>query len=454
MYSGWPTGVGVLAWLYINFAITRDPFAFLTSEYSTRAINAEGLGSMAEQYRTGGNLGLTLLVYTFTVADSIGWAPLILGLIGMCLFVFSRRSMLTKVAVGIPMLFPAAFTITTLFEGTTTIIQHPLFTDGQWWNLRYGLLTMPALAFFVGYLASVRRRLAIPIVAIVIVSWFVTVHFQGVATLEEALYNQNASDAQNQIAAAHWLATNYDDSGPILMERSGNERATFASGLSLRSVVYEGDQSDWTGALIEPAEHVTWVFMRSRFKTSDRVWSTLRGTPELTDHFSMVYQAHGVEIYRLRDGNTLPIVAGTEPIEEVTPEEVVAQDEPVIEAPVTSVPVSGTVVEAVAPIIVAAVTVDPAPAETTNVAPVAVQPGTDAEAVAPTTVDTNSPEAVEAVAPVEAVRIYTVRLGDTLWLIAAEVYRDPRRWSEIFEANRDQIKVPELIRVGQKLRIP
>ncbi len=29
-----------------------------------------------------------------------------------------------------------------------------------------------------------------------------------------------------------------------------------------------------------------------------------------------------------------------------------------------------------------------------------------------------------------------------------------RRWPEIFEANRDQIKDPNVIQVGQKLRIP
>ncbi len=49
---------------------------------------------------------------------------------------------------------------------------------------------------------------------------------------------------------------------------------------------------------------------------------------------------------------------------------------------------------------------------------------------------------------------YTVKPGDSLSKIAKEVWGDMRRWSEIFEANRDQIKDPNIIQVGQKLRIP
>ena len=51
-------------------------------------------------------------------------------------------------------------------------------------------------------------------------------------------------------------------------------------------------------------------------------------------------------------------------------------------------------------------------------------------------------------------RIYVVQRGDSLSKIAKEVYGNAGRWKEIFEANRDQIKDPNLIRPGQELRIP
>jgi len=50
-------------------------------------------------------------------------------------------------------------------------------------------------------------------------------------------------------------------------------------------------------------------------------------------------------------------------------------------------------------------------------------------------------------------RVYVVKSGDSLSKIAKEVYGDASRWPEIFEANKDQIKDPNLIRVGQELDI-
>jgi len=51
-------------------------------------------------------------------------------------------------------------------------------------------------------------------------------------------------------------------------------------------------------------------------------------------------------------------------------------------------------------------------------------------------------------------RVYVVQPGDSLSKIAGAVYGDMNRWPEIFEANKDRIKDPNLIYPDQKLRIP
>jgi nucleoid-associated protein YgaU len=51
-------------------------------------------------------------------------------------------------------------------------------------------------------------------------------------------------------------------------------------------------------------------------------------------------------------------------------------------------------------------------------------------------------------------RMYEVQAGDTLAKIAKQFYGDANRWHEIHEANRDSIPNPNLIQVGQKIRIP
>jgi nucleoid-associated protein YgaU len=54
----------------------------------------------------------------------------------------------------------------------------------------------------------------------------------------------------------------------------------------------------------------------------------------------------------------------------------------------------------------------------------------------------------------EEAKTYVVKSGDSLSKIAAEVYGDAKRWPEIFEANKDKIKDPNLIHPGQEFKIP
>lgn len=49
---------------------------------------------------------------------------------------------------------------------------------------------------------------------------------------------------------------------------------------------------------------------------------------------------------------------------------------------------------------------------------------------------------------------YTVRGGDTLVKIASELYGNPNSWDRIYQANRDQLKNPHALKVGQTLTIP
>jgi nucleoid-associated protein YgaU len=53
-----------------------------------------------------------------------------------------------------------------------------------------------------------------------------------------------------------------------------------------------------------------------------------------------------------------------------------------------------------------------------------------------------------------AVRTYTVEKGDTLSKIAQELLGKASAYSQIFEANRDQLDNPDHIKPGQVLKIP
>lgn len=63
-------------------------------------------------------------------------------------------------------------------------------------------------------------------------------------------------------------------------------------------------------------------------------------------------------------------------------------------------------------------------------------------------------EALNAPPAAEKVEYYTIVSGDTLSKIAKQYYGKASDYPRIFEANREVIKDPDLIYVGQKIRIP
>jgi len=69
---------------------------------------------------------------------------------------------------------------------------------------------------------------------------------------------------------------------------------------------------------------------------------------------------------------------------------------------------------------------------------------TEKAATVPATAKTTKPGAQE----------YLVKLGDTLSKLAERFYNSPYKWEKIYEANKDTLKNPHYIYVGQKLVIP
>ncbi|MFC1624100.1 LysM peptidoglycan-binding domain-containing protein [Candidatus Omnitrophota bacterium] len=51
-------------------------------------------------------------------------------------------------------------------------------------------------------------------------------------------------------------------------------------------------------------------------------------------------------------------------------------------------------------------------------------------------------------------KIYIVEEGDTIQKISKKMYGTTKKWEKIYEANRNILKSPDLIRPGQKLVIP
>ena len=76
------------------------------------------------------------------------------------------------------------------------------------------------------------------------------------------------------------------------------------------------------------------------------------------------------------------------------------------------------------------------------------------EAAAPEVAPASEPAAAESAAEAAAPITITVQPGFTLWAIARDTYGDGVLYVQVFEANRDKIKDPDLIYPGQVFTVP
>ncbi len=61
---------------------------------------------------------------------------------------------------------------------------------------------------------------------------------------------------------------------------------------------------------------------------------------------------------------------------------------------------------------------------------------------------------VQVSEPEPEFKYYTIEKGDSLSKIAKDHYGDYKKWTELFEANKEVIKDPDLIYPGQMIRLP
>lgn len=85
---------------------------------------------------------------------------------------------------------------------------------------------------------------------------------------------------------------------------------------------------------------------------------------------------------------------------------------------------------------------------------VVARAGTSFEATAPETLAASAKGAAAGAAAPAGARVVTIAPGNTLWAIARDAYGDPYLYVKLFEANRDQIRDPDLIYPGQVFALP
>ncbi len=289
---------GIVLWLLWGQLILGDPFYFTHSSYSA---NSQQLNWLAKgRLPAYHNLGTAILYYAVTSLTNIGvWisGAAISGLV----FLFYSKHIKHPIFVGLILLVPFIFNVTTLFLGQSVIFIPELTPANFEWrlfNVRYGVMMVPLAAVCTAYLFARSPKILKPaIVALVIfqLGLFGTGRAPVISLLDgrEGLSSQIAKLPNAQ----YWFADHYD-SGLVLVDDYARTLSIIRTPLPMQNVIYVGNKPYWDDSFREPEKYATWIIMQK----DDDVWNHVYDNPEvqgrLFKYFQKVYTSPDILIFK------------------------------------------------------------------------------------------------------------------------------------------------------------
>lgn len=286
-------GFGVFLWFLWNLLIFKDPLYFAFGPYSAHAQQAqfEELGRL----KTKGNLLYSLQIYFFAMVYNMGFFSIFFAFAGGILFWFDKKIPGGVRVAALALLAPFFFNILALFFGHS-IISIAGMSAGTWFNVRYGIMMLPAVAILIGYLVHRLRPLRYVIIGLIIFISLISIINNDIVTLEDGVYGGSGVDVSR---ASSWLRKNaYDETGYILISAASHDSIIFSSGLPMSRFIHEGTGKYWDYARKNPQIWARWIVMKGDDKT-DKMFNTLKQTGQLYKYIRVVHYNYA-DVYELR----------------------------------------------------------------------------------------------------------------------------------------------------------
>ncbi|MGH9475816.1 MAG: hypothetical protein ACRD1C_05750 [Terriglobales bacterium] len=295
------SGLGPGFWFAYNWFYFGDPLYFARGPYSAQAL-AGSTGYPGEHA-----LGIAALYYLKTVTLTVGVPLAILALSGLLLWRRWRGQ-----PVSWLLLLPLPWYLWAMWSGNVPIFL-PQYWPHGFYNLRYGVQLLPAVALFSGLmtagLVGVARRvtllhgrlaqgLAVGLAVLCGGGYAAMLRPPGPPAYAEAVHNAPA-----RLAMEHALAqalAGWHRGQRVLMYYGTYPGALADDGIPLHAVIQESNFRLWQHALAAPHAYVQWVVIESGSPTERLVnWSDLRQY-FIEAKVLHVPSQHGIEVYRRR----------------------------------------------------------------------------------------------------------------------------------------------------------
>ncbi|MBI4136987.1 hypothetical protein HY469_02900 [Candidatus Roizmanbacteria bacterium] len=298
-------GLGIALWLLWNLLIFKDPLFFAFGPYSAHAqqTQLDEAGVLATKHE----LWLSIKIYFYALMYNSYGITVVFGVIGAVMVYLDKKISVNTRLMLLSLLAPFIFNVIALYLGHSVLFIQGLSGD-TWFNARYGIMMMPSLAVFVGYLIHRAGYFKYSIAGI----WFFVIVFAfanyDAVTIDDA---RVGSSQKNVTEVSGWLRENAADrEGFVLISAASHDAIIFSSGLPMKRFIHEGTGKYWESATSYPDQWARWIIMRTN-DMNDMTFNTVSKTGALPK-YELVGQYPFADIYELRPEYVTQV--NTEPV--------------------------------------------------------------------------------------------------------------------------------------------
>ena len=266
-------GFGIVLWFLWNLLIFKDPLYFAFGPFSAHAQQEQlkAAGVLA----TKGDWLLSLKVYGYALFYNTYTIPTLLAVFGAIVLFFDTTLPVALRTSTTALLAPFFFNVLALYLGFSVLFIQGISGD-TWFNVRYGIMLMPTIAVYIGYLidrAKLYRPLIIGILVFVLAFAFTNA---DAVTIDDA---RVGSSQKNVSEVSDYLNKHAkDQKGFILISAASHDAIIFSSGLPMKRFIHEGTGGYWESATTAPDRWAKWIVMRTH-DDNDLTWKSVSRVP-------------------------------------------------------------------------------------------------------------------------------------------------------------------------------
>lgn len=288
---------GIILWMLWDLLILGDPFYFTNSQFSARAQQQEWLrrGELPAYH----NLPLAFAYYLVTTMSNGGVIVFLAALFGLFIYISEKKEPF-RFFISFILLVPLIFNVFTMFAGQSVIfIPHltPVGFEWRLFNVRYGVLMIPVLSWFFGYIFFKAKKIGIKVLLIFLFLLQFGLYLVGYSKIIALADGVEGLSRARRPDAEYWIKEHYDN-GLVLVDDYARTLSIIRSGIPMQNIIYIGNKPYWEESLVAPERYARWIIMQR----NDDVWKNIYDNKDvqgrLFKHFQKTYTSPQILIFR------------------------------------------------------------------------------------------------------------------------------------------------------------